>query len=49
MSCLKFFISDVKEKGMKTIVVLTNVDRLNYLKENDRLMVIEDKISIFKK
>ena len=32
-NCLRFFISDIKEKGMKVFIVLTHIDLLNNLTE----------------
>ena len=43
---MRFLVSDVREKGLKTIVVLTNTDRLGYLREFERLSFIEEKISV---
>ena len=31
MSCIKFFLSDIKEKGIKAILVLTHIDKLSKL------------------
>jgi GTP-binding protein EngB required for normal cell division len=38
---MKFFLSDIKEKGIKTLIILTHVDKLNHYKENDKLTLIE--------
>lgn len=40
MSCMKFFLNDVREKGIKILIILTHVDKLNQLSENDKLRVI---------
>ena len=37
---MKFFLNDVREKGIKILIILTHVDKLNQLSENDKLRVI---------
>lgn len=46
---MKFFLADVREKGIKLMVILTHVDRLNHLKENDKLTLIEERIDMLRR
>jgi hypothetical protein len=46
---MKFFLSDIREKGIKSLIILTHIDKLNKIKENDKLMLIEERIQILKK
>jgi len=48
LSCMKFFLSDVREKGIKVMIILTHLDKLNHLKENDKLTLIEERINILR-
>lgn len=49
ISCMKFFLADAREKGIKTLIILTHVDKLNHLKESDKLTLIEERINILRK
>jgi hypothetical protein len=46
---MKFFLADIREKGIKTLIILTHIDRLNHLKENDKLILIEERIDMLSK
>jgi len=46
---MKFFLADAREKGIKTLIILTHVDKLNHLKESDKLTLIEERINILRK
>lgn len=48
LSCMNFFLSDVREKGIKVMIILTHVDKLNHLKENDKLTLIEERINMLR-
>lgn len=49
MSFLKFFLNDVREKRIKVLIILTHVDKLNQLNENDKLRIIEERIEMLSK
>ena len=49
INCMKFFLSDIREKGIKSLIVLTHIDKLKGIKENDKLMLIEERIQTLKK
>jgi putative ribosome biogenesis GTPase RsgA len=42
-------LADVREKGIKTFVILTHVDLLNHMKENDKLRLIDERINMLAK
>jgi hypothetical protein len=46
---MKFFLADIREKGIKTLIILTHIDRLNHLKEDDKLILIEERIGMLSK